>query len=81
MICVMETQPKALSASEFKAKCLKILDELNPQGIIITKRGRPVAKVIPLASIDNAKLIGSMKGKVIIKGNIYSTGVKWRAQS
>jgi prevent-host-death family protein len=81
MICIMETQPKALSASEFKAKCLKILDELNPQGIIITKRGRPIAKVIPLASIDNAKLIGSMKGKVIIKGNIYSTGVKWRAQS
>jgi len=72
---------KAISATEFKAKCLKILDELESQGIVITKRGQPVARVIPLNVVDNSKLIGSMKGKVIIKGDIFSTGRKWNAQS
>lgn len=77
----MKTQTKTLTASEFKAKCLRILDELGPQGIVVTKRGKPVARVTPIITVDNSKLIGSMKGKVIIKGDIFSTGVKWNAQS
>ena len=77
----MKTLEKAITATEFKAKCLKILDELGSQGIVITKRGQPVAKVTPLRAVDNSKLIGSMKGKVIVKGDIFSTGRKWNAQS
>ena len=77
----MKTKQKVLTASEFKTKCLRILDDLGPQGIVITKRGRPVAKVIPVGSVDNSKLIGLMKGKVIIRGNIFSSGRKWDAQS
>jgi len=77
----MKTTVKTLSATEFKAKCLRILDELGPQGIVVTKRGKPVARIVPFTTIDNSKLIGSMKGKVIVKGNIFSTGVKWNAQS
>jgi prevent-host-death family protein len=77
----MKTTEKLISATEFKAKCLKILDDLESQGIVITKRGHPVAKLTPLHMVDNSKLIGSMKGKVIIKGNIFSTGRKWNAQS
>lgn len=77
----MKTMEKAISATEFKAKCLKILDEIGSQGIVITKRGHPVAKLTPLHVVDNSKLIGSMKGKVIVKGNIFSTGRKWIAQS
>jgi prevent-host-death family protein len=72
---------ETMSATEFKAKCLKILDELGPQGIVVTKRGQPVAKVTPIHPVDNSKLIGSMKGKVVIRGDIFSTGVKWNAQS
>ncbi len=72
---------RAISATEFKAKCLKILDELGSQGIVITKRGQPVAKLTPLNVVDNSKLIGSMKGKVIVKGDIFSAGRKWNAQS
>jgi prevent-host-death family protein len=75
------TMEKMISATEFKAKCLKILDELESQGIVITKRGQPVAKLTPLHGVDNSKLIGSMRGKVIVKGNIFSTGRKWNAQS
>jgi prevent-host-death family protein len=77
----MKTKDKLINATEFKAKCLKILDELDSQGIVITKRGLPVAKLTPLHVADNSTLIGSMKGKVVIKGNIFSTGRKWNAQS
>lgn len=77
----MKSKVKTLSASEFKAKCLRLLDELDPDGIVVTKRGRPVAKVTSLRRIDNRKFIGSMKGKVIVKGDIFSTGRKWNAQS
>jgi len=78
---IVKTMEKVISATEFKAKCLKILDELESQGIVITKRGQPVAKLTPWNVVDNSKLIGSMKGKVIIKGDIFSTGRKWNAQS
>ena len=77
----MKTAETTISATEFKARCLKILDELGPQGIVVTKRGQPVARVTPVHSINNSKLIGSMKGKVIVRGDIFSTGVKWDAES
>ena len=72
---------KQISATIFKAKCLRILDQLDPQGIVITKRGHPVAKLTPIHHVDNSKLIGLMKGKVVVKGDIFSTGRKWNAQS
>ena len=72
----METLP----ASKFKQQCLSLLDNLDPQGIVITKRGKPVARVIPV-STDCAELIGSMKGRIKIKGDILSTGVPWYAES
>jgi antitoxin (DNA-binding transcriptional repressor) of toxin-antitoxin stability system len=77
----MKIKVKTLTATEFKAKCLRILDELEPQGIIILKRGRPVAKLTPLSRRRNEELIGLMKGKLVVKGDIFSTGVKWNAQS
>ena len=72
---------KTMPAAEFKAKCLKVLDELDAGGILITKRGRPVARVIPAVEADNRKLIGSMKGKIEIRGDLFSTGTKWNAES
>ena len=77
----MKTMEKRINATAFKAKCLKILDELGSEGIVITKRGHPVAKLTALHEVDNSKLIGSMKGKVVVKGDIFSTGRKWNAQS
>jgi antitoxin (DNA-binding transcriptional repressor) of toxin-antitoxin stability system len=47
---------------------------------VITKRGKPVAKIIPIHASD-ADLIGSMKGKIVVKGDIFSTGLKWNAES
>jgi prevent-host-death family protein len=77
----MATKEKTIAAAEFKAKCLRILDELGPAGIVITKRGKPIARVLPAATADNVKLIGSMKGQIKVKGDILSTGVQWNAQS
>jgi prevent-host-death family protein len=77
----MKLKEKTISASEFKAKCLRILDHLGPQGVVITKRGKPVARVIPATAVDNSKLIGLMKDKVVVRGDIFTTGRKWNAQS
>ena len=77
----MKNKVKTISASEFKAKCLQIFDELGAEGIVIEKRGKPVAKVIPFGSADNSGLIDSMKGAIKIPGDIFSTGVKWNAES
>jgi antitoxin (DNA-binding transcriptional repressor) of toxin-antitoxin stability system len=59
---------------------LALLDHVGPEGIVITKHGRPVAKLIPI-HVDTAKMIGSFKGKIKIKGDILSTGEKWDAES
>ena len=76
----MKTKIKTISATEFKAKCLQIFDNLDAEGIVIEKRGKPVAKVVPIRP-TNADWIGSMKGKIKVHGDIMSTGIKWDAQS
>jgi len=65
---------KSVPAAQFKEQCLALLDQVGPDGIIITKHGKPVAKLVPIHT-DTAKLIGSFKGKIKIKGDILSTGV------
>ena len=70
---------KHVPAAKFKATCLALLDEVDPEGIVITKRGKPVAKLIPFAT-DSSVLIGALAGKVRINGAILSTGVKWHAE-
>ena len=71
---------KTVPATKFKEQCLALLDRVGPDGIIITKHGKPVAKLVPVHT-DNAKMIGSFKGKLKIKGNILSTDVKSDAES
>ena len=71
---------KTIGAAKFKEQCLALLDRLDSEGIVITKRGKPVARLLPIARTGKA-LIGSMKGKVRVKGNIFSTGIRWRADA
>jgi prevent-host-death family protein len=71
---------KTVAAAKFKEQCLSLLEHVDPEGIVITKHGKPVAKLIPMAA-DSAGLIGSLKGKLRIKGDILSTGLAWNAQS
>jgi antitoxin (DNA-binding transcriptional repressor) of toxin-antitoxin stability system len=69
-----------LNGSKFKEQCLSLLDRLDPDGIVITKHGKPVARLIPIAS-GCADLIGSMKNKVKVKGDIFFPGLKWDVES
>jgi prevent-host-death family protein len=71
---------KRIAAAKFKAQCLAILDRVDPEGIVITKHGKPIARVMPIKS-ESARLIGSMKGKIKILGDTLSTGAKWDAES
>ena len=71
---------KEIAAAKFKEQCLSILDHVAEDGLVITKHGKPVAKLIPIRA-ESSSLIGSLKGKIRIKGDVLSTGVKWRAQS
>ncbi len=69
-----------LNASKFKEQCLALLDHLEPEGIVITKHGKPVGRLMPVNS-SCADLIGSMKGSIQVKGDLMSTGIKWNAES
>jgi prevent-host-death family protein len=71
---------KQIPAAKFKEQCLSLLDRVDEDGIVITKRGKPVAKLISIR-VESGELIGKLKGRVRVKGNILSTGLKWDAQS
>ena len=71
---------KQMGAAEFKQKCLSVLDQLESEGVIITKHGKPVAQLIPVAA-GPLELLGCLAGKLKVKGDIISTGVEWDAES
>jgi len=64
-----------IAISEFKAKCLAVLERVRKtkKPICITRHGRPVAEVVPPSSVENRSAwIGSMKDSVQILGDIIS---------
>ena len=71
---------RTMGAAKFKEQCLSVLDEVDQDGLVITKHGRPVAKLIPI-SAESGRLIGALEGKLRINGEILSTGSSWHAQS
>jgi antitoxin (DNA-binding transcriptional repressor) of toxin-antitoxin stability system len=72
--------PKTLNVSDFRKQVLHLLDHLPPEGVIIARRGQPLAKLIPATTTRYGDWIGSMKGMFEIKGDIMSTGIEWEAQ-
>lgn len=77
----MKATEKYITLTEFKKNGLKILDQLRDQAVVITKRGRPIARVTPITPSGIERFYGCMKGKIKIKGDIFSTGVKWDTES
>ena len=67
-----------MGAAQFKEHCLQVLDELPAEGVVITKRGKPVARLVPFER-SGASLIGALKGRIRIHGDITTTGVAWDA--
>ncbi|HTP89735.1 MAG TPA: type II toxin-antitoxin system prevent-host-death family antitoxin [Bryobacteraceae bacterium] len=73
--------PHQIAAGEFKARCLNLLDEVqrSRKEILITKRGRPVARLLP-ADAKPPVLLGRMKGTIDITGSLIKpTGETWNA--
>jgi prevent-host-death family protein len=75
-------RPTSISAAEFKAKCLDLMDSVSETGasIVVTKRGRPVAMLAPVRPSRNS-LRGIMKGRIRVLGDIVSPiDVVWDAE-
>lgn len=82
MEIIMKTPDIRIGAGEFKAKCLRLMEEVRQRRrpVIITKRGQPIAKLVPVDD-DPPALYGWLKGTVTIKGDIVEpTGAKWEAE-
>jgi prevent-host-death family protein len=62
---------KQMSATQFQSQCLKALNEVAQTGeeLIITKRGKPIAKLVPVRTQED-EIFGYMAGKVKIVGDI-----------
>ncbi|HEX3503737.1 MAG TPA: type II toxin-antitoxin system Phd/YefM family antitoxin, partial [Xanthobacteraceae bacterium] len=75
------TMLRTIKASELKAKCLAILNEVERtrQPVVITKRGKPVAEIVPHKPAKRSPL-GIFKGRMEILGDIISpVDVEWEA--
>ena len=73
-----------INAAEFKAKCLKLIDEVaaTHQPLVITKRGKPLVKLVPIEDETGADLFGYMKGTVTIADDIVqAVSDPWSAES
>jgi prevent-host-death family protein len=70
---------RTISASQFKAQCLALLDEVAATGeeIVVTKRGRAVARVSP--PTEPASLRGSVKFNVPDQELLEPLGIEWSA--
>jgi len=67
---------KTIGAAKFKEQCLALLDRLDDEGLVVTKHGKPVARVIAYES-GQADLIGSLRHKIELRGEIFSTNLHW----
>ena len=71
---------KEIDAAKFQEQCLELLGQLDPDGLVITKDGQPIARVLRFMSQD-ADLIGSLADKIKINGDLLATGVHWNTDA
>ena len=72
-----------IAVAEFKAKCLKIMDEVQTtrSPVTITKRGKPMAVLAPYSEETPAPIFGRMKGRLKISCDLTdATGASWEAE-
>lgn len=73
-----------IAAGEFKTHCLGLMEKirLHHQTVIITKRGKPIAKLVPFENEGPQPIFGYLKGRAAIKGDIVApTGESWDADA
>ena len=67
-----------IGAGDFKAKCLKLLDGVaaHREPLVITKRGKPIARLVPVA--PDIQLFGALAGSVLNENDIVSpVDIEW----
>lgn len=67
---------RTIAAGKFKAQCLSIMDEVDAtrEPVLITKKGRPVAKLVP-AETQPRDVFGCLRGVMEIVGDIESPAI------
>ena len=82
MVTLEGAEMRTIKASEFKAKCLKLMDEVAATGepLEITKHGVPVARLVPVRQRPKS-IIGAMKGSVLYMGDVISPMYKTGSNS
>ena len=67
---------KKMAAGTFKAKCLAVMDEVQSkrETVIITKHGKPVAKLVPVGD-ENDEIFGFFVGKGRVVGDVAVPGL------
>ena len=70
---------RTIPAGQFKARCLRLMDEVRStrEPVLITKKGRPVAKLVPAES-QPEDIFGCLKDEIKIVGDIESSIVPWQ---
>jgi prevent-host-death family protein len=65
---------RTMAAGKFKATCLAVMDEVQAkrEPVMITKNGRPVAKLVPILADERDPIFGFYKGKLDISGDVIS---------
>lgn len=71
---------KKMAVGKFKARCLAVMEEARATGepVVVTKRGTPVVKVVPVNS-EREEVLGFMAGEFRITGDIESPLQAWQA--
>ena len=74
---------KSMKASEFKAKCLQLMDQVaeSGEGVVVTKNGKPVSRLEPFKARPSS-LFGVLSGAIEISDDIISpVGAEWEVES
>ena len=71
---------KTIGAGEFKARCLTLMEDVRStrEPLVITKRGKPVAKLVP-ADDDKDDFIGRLEGVFRVVGDVESPMDGWES--
>jgi len=73
---------KIIKASEFKAKCLALMDEVARTGesVVVTKKGEPLVELVPHKTKAKRDAFGILQGELVITGDIMSPiDIEWDA--
>jgi len=76
--------PKTVAVSELKTHCLRLVDEVARRRsvLVVTKRGKPIVRIVPLDDTPADDALTRLRGTVIGGDQVedFDTGLVWEAQ-